>query len=166
MTKHCPSLTFDAASKHTKPMPKSIVSPIRWLSIIQAYVLHCITRKEDVNHRSYIRTQEHLCSSAKSHVGVINLCTNTTEKEPHARFKLSQFPVHFLPFRRRPVSSPPPGKWPSGKLSPRSAAHTPAPRWRTCPPHSLSEHWSSASSCPEGHCPKISTARQSPEANY
>lgn len=54
-----------------------------------------------------------------------------------------------------PVSSPPPGKWPSEKPFPRSAAHNPVPRWRTCPPHSLSGCWSSASSCPEGHCPNI-----------
>lgn len=33
--------TFEAASKHTKPMLKSTVSPMRWLSMIQAYVLHC-----------------------------------------------------------------------------------------------------------------------------
>lgn len=30
------STAFEAASKHTKPMLKSIVSPIRWLSMIQA----------------------------------------------------------------------------------------------------------------------------------
>lgn len=33
--------TFEAASKHTKPMLKSTVSPMRWLSMMQAYVLHC-----------------------------------------------------------------------------------------------------------------------------
>lgn len=35
-----PRLTLDAASKHTKPMLKSMVSPMRWLSMMQAYVLH------------------------------------------------------------------------------------------------------------------------------
>lgn len=35
------TFTFVAASKHTKPMLKSMVSPIRWLSKTQAYVLHC-----------------------------------------------------------------------------------------------------------------------------
>jgi len=52
ITKGCPALTFEAASKHTKPMLKSIVSPIRWLSIIQAYVLHCKTAEHDVTHKS------------------------------------------------------------------------------------------------------------------
>lgn len=37
--------TFEAASKHTKPMPKSTVSPMRWLSMMQAYVLHCGARE-------------------------------------------------------------------------------------------------------------------------
>ncbi len=41
MLKQCPILTFEAASKQTKPMLKSTVSPMRWLSMMQAYVLHC-----------------------------------------------------------------------------------------------------------------------------
>lgn len=47
MIKVCPTLTFEAASKQTKPMLKSTVSPMRWLSMIQAYVLHCRIGEED-----------------------------------------------------------------------------------------------------------------------
>lgn len=44
----CHELAFEAASKHTNPMLKSTVSPMRWLSIMQAYVLHCRTARDDV----------------------------------------------------------------------------------------------------------------------
>lgn len=155
MIKDCPTLTFEAASKHTNPMLKSIVSPIRWLSIIQAYVLHYRKGEQDVTHKCYTRTQKPLMLCWKCHRTIINLCTKTSELELRARLKSSQFPARCLLFRCGPVSSPPPGKWPSEKPFPRSAARTPAPRWRTCPPRSPSERWSSASSCPEGHYPKI-----------
>lgn len=77
----------------------------------------------------------------------------TSEQQPCAGFKPSQFPARRFVFRCRPVSSPPPGKWPSEKPFPRWAVRNPVPHWRTCPPHSLSGRWSSASSCPEGHYP-------------
>lgn len=153
--KYSQTLTFEAASKHTKPMLKSTVSPIRWLSMIQAYVLHCRMREQDVTHKCYTRTQKPLLLCRKCHMSVINLCTKTTELEPCAGLKSSQCPACCLLFGCGPVSSPPPGKWPSEKPFPRSAARTPVPRWRTCPLRSPSGHWSSASSCPEGHCPKI-----------
>lgn len=55
MRKVCPTLTFEAASKQTKPMLKSTVSPMRWLSMIQAYVLHYRIREEDVKYRQELR---------------------------------------------------------------------------------------------------------------
>ena len=105
--------------------------------------------------RCYTRTRKLLLLCWKCHMSIINLCTKTTELEPCARLQSSQFPARFRLFRCRPVSSPPPGKWPSEKPFPRSAARNPVPRWRTCPPRSPSARWSSASSCPEGHYPKI-----------
>lgn len=51
--------TFEAASKHTKPMLKSTVSPMRWLSMMQAYVLHCretvqVLNEKETSDRSII----------------------------------------------------------------------------------------------------------------
>ena len=45
-------LTLEAASKQTKPMLKSTVRPMRWLSMMQAYVLHCQTAGEQDGTRS------------------------------------------------------------------------------------------------------------------
>lgn len=137
-------------------MPKSTVSPIRWLSMIQAYVLHYRTGEQDVTHESYTRTQKPIFLSAENVIWALSISVlKTTELEPCARLKSSQFSARCLLFRCRPESSPPPGKWPSEKPFPRSAARPPVPRWRTCPRRSPSGRWSSASSCPEGHYPKI-----------
>ena len=138
-------------------MPKSTVSPIRWLSMMQAYVLHYRTRRTRCHPQELHKDTKSLFffSAEKCHMSVINLCTKTTELEPCARLKSSQFSARCLLFRCRPESSPPPGTWPSEKPFPRSAARTPVPRWRTCPRRSPSGRWSSSSSCPEGHYPKI-----------
>lgn len=51
-----PTLTFDAASKQTKPMLKSTVSPMRWLSMMQAYVLHCRANQ----NKKHVRRSSHI----------------------------------------------------------------------------------------------------------
>lgn len=75
----------------------------------------------------------------------------TSQLERHERFKASRVGARCCLLR--PVSSPPPGKWPSERPSPRWEARTPAPRWRTCPRRSPSARWSSTASCPPGRYP-------------
>lgn len=86
--------TFEAASKHTKPMLKSTVSPMRWLSMIQAYVLHCRVGKSKMLSTRATQGQK------KCHRSAINLATRAGTALPLFK-KSSPFPAH------RPPHTPP-----------------------------------------------------------
>lgn len=80
------SLTFDAASKHTKPMLKSMVSPMRWLSTMQAYVLHWNRRRLALLIRHQANWQTQTTPSLKCLIRMISVVHNYFGRQINKRF--------------------------------------------------------------------------------